>query len=135
MKSNKPFFAVLGALAGLCVFTIFLTYYDEWSSHRMHAQEIERAFNERLLPATTFVRNFVERENRLPSDEELESAGWPRGTTGHGTNAYVHIYRERPQWLDSWGVVGRDFLLETAVPDWNLYYRSWDNQRIEANWP
>ena len=131
MNSYKPLFVVLGVITGLFAFGVSLTYYNEWSSRRRHAQDIEHAFSTRLLPAATFIRSFVEREQRLPSDEEMEQSGWHMSSMSDGIN----IYRERPQWLDTWGVGGRDFLVETQVPDWNLYFRSWDNQRIEANWP
>ena len=128
---------VLSLAAGGCwviCMGVFLSYYNEWYSRRVHSEEIELAFKERLLPATAFVRNFVSREHRLPTDEELVRAGWQIGTIGGGRDAYVHFYRERPSWFDGWGVLGKDFLVETAVPGWNLYYRSWDNQRVEKNW-
>ncbi len=127
----------LSLASGFCWFLsmgIFLTFYSEWHSHRRHAREIERAFNERLLPAAAFMRTFMEREHRLPSDKEMEKAGWHISSMADGIN----IYRESSQWIGAGGtggVVGRDFVVETRVPDWNLYYRSWDNKRIEANWP
>jgi hypothetical protein len=121
----------LGIIASICFVTVFLPYFNEWASRRDHAQEIERAFNERLLPAAAFVRGFVEREHRLPSDEEMESAGWNLSSTNNG----IQLYTTRPNFQDCWGVPGKDFMVETQVPDWNLYYQSWDNKRIEANWP
>ena len=135
MNYKKPLFVMVGVIASFLAFGVFLTYYNEWSSRRKHAQQIEQAFNERLLPAAVFVKSFVERNHRLPSDEEMEQSGWHCGTTGAGTDVWVSIIRERPQWIDSWGIAGRDFIVETAVPDWNLFYCSWDNKRIEANWP
>ena len=68
----------------------------------------------------------MEREHRLPNDAEME-------TFNHGKSGYeiVSLYRERPQWLDHWGVAGRDFIVTTTVPEWNLFYCSWDNKRLE----
>jgi hypothetical protein len=104
---------------------VFLSYYNEWQSHRRHAQEIERAFTEQLLPATAFIKSFALREHRLPTDDELASAGWGR--------AEIAVHRD-PAWLENHGVPGQDFVVETTVPDWNLFYQSWDNRRVEANW-
>ena len=126
---------MVGGIASLVAVMVFLSYYGEWSSQREHAQDIDQAYNKRLLPAAAFVRSFVAREHHLPSDEEIERAGWQIGSVGLGKDEGITIYRERPQWLDSWGVTGKDFLLYTAVPDWNLYYQSWDNKRIEGRFP
>jgi len=119
----------------ICLLLFFSGYYTDWSSHRRHATEIELAFNGRLLPAAAFVRSFTEREHRLPTDEEMEKSGWQIGSTGHGTDKGISLYRERPNFWGTWGVRGKDFLLYTEVPDWNLYYSSWDNKRIEFTWP
>ena len=127
----KPLFVLLGMIASVAALGVFLTYFNEWSSRRKHSHEIEQAFNERLLPAAAFVRGIVEREHRFPSDGELGISGWHVSSMDDG----IQLYRERPQWLDICGVAGKDFIVGTQVPDWNLYYRSWDNQRIEANWP
>jgi hypothetical protein len=136
VNSYKALFIAIGIIAGLFGGAVFLYYFPEWSSRRDHAQEIERAFNERLLPAAAFVRGFVEREHRLPSDEEMKSAGWliTSMDTMDATDG-IFLWRERPNWMGTWGVTGKDFMVETQVPDWNLYYQSWDNKRIEANWP
>jgi hypothetical protein len=125
-------FVVVGIIASIAGAGVLLTYGTEWSSHRKHARELDRAFNETLVPAASFIRSFAESEHRLPSDEELEAAGWriAHGTDGKG----MTVYRAPLNRTDEWGILGRDFLLETEVPDWNLYYRSWDKKRIEGNW-
>jgi len=117
----------LGVLCCLLALSYLWMFGSEWSSHRKHAQLIERAFNNRLIPACDFVRDFVEREHRLPSDSEME--GINQGKTGWDI---VTIIRERPPWLASWGVPGRDFIVTTSEPEWNLYYCSWNGEHIES---
>lgn len=128
------FSVVIFGFSCLVAFGAYLDYSNEWSSHRKHAQEIEHAFNDKLLPAAAFVRDFVKREHRLPNQEEFRLSGWNIASTNNGIEHYIDLIRERPQWADSWGVAGTDFMLGTDVPDWNLYYQSWDQKRIEANW-
>jgi hypothetical protein len=135
MNFKKPFSILLGVIASLVGVVVFVSYYSEWSSRREHAQEIEQAYTKRLLPAAEFVRAFVAREHRLPNDEEMRRAGWQIGSVGLGRDEGIAIYRQRPNWLDTWGASGKDFLLETEVPDWILYYQSWDNKRVEGNSP
>jgi hypothetical protein len=113
---------------------VFLTFYNEWSSHHEHAGEIEQAFRQRVLPAVAFIRDFEQREHRLPSDEELEKAGWQIGTNEGGKGVRIQVDRDPSRGFANWGTVGKDFVVETSVPQWTVYYRSWDNQRIEANW-
>ncbi len=136
MKLSKILLILFGAIVGVCLFGCLT---NEWFSRRKHAQEIENAYNTRLLPAAVFIESFVEREHRLPADTEFEAAGWPVGNSVHADNTLsggITIYRERGKCVDNeWGTPGKDFVLETSVPDWNLYYRSWDKRRIEANWP
>ena len=111
---------------------VFLEYHAAWYSHREHAQEIEAAYNERLVPAMAFIRRFYNREHRLPTDEELEIAGWkigysyPYGDWNHQMCVYRH-----PSSLDGQGVPGKDFVVETLAADWIIAYRSWDDKRVE----
>jgi hypothetical protein len=126
-KAVLPMIMVLAVIVGLAAVAVFPHYFSEWSSRRKHAHLIEQAFNQRLLPASAFVREFVERKHRLPDDLEMER--YNRGKSGWDV---VRLCRDRPPWLDRWGVGGRDFFVTTSVPEWNLYYCSWDNKRFEA---
>lgn len=118
---------LIGVVGALLTIPYLWLSASEWTSHRTNAQLIERAFNDRLMPACAFVQGFVERERRLPSDSEMDAIN--QGKSGWDV---VTIIRERPSWLKDWGVVGRDFILSTSEPEWNLYYCSWNNKRIEA---
>lgn len=117
----------------LMMLVFSLDAYNEWESRKRQGALIEQAYREKLLPATAFVRGFVARENRLPTDHEMVAAGWIPWTSAGGPPG-VMLYRERPSWGTGWGMPGRDFMVETSVPEWNLFYKSWDDQRIEANW-
>jgi hypothetical protein len=99
----------------------------EHESRRKNANLIEQSYKERLLPASTWVKSFVVREHRLPQDHELGDF-CIRQLSGHR----IEIYREPPTWQRSWGVQGTDFMLVDAIPEWNLYYCSWNGRRIEA---
>jgi hypothetical protein len=121
-------------LAALAVFFDLFGGFD-WLSRRTHAKEIEAAFRNELLPAAAFMRSFLEREHRLPSDSEMREYGWNIGPLEWGTYHVISIERAGLRGTNSWGVEGRDFRLATLVPDWNLYYCSWDNKRIESRLP
>ena len=110
---------------------VFLNYHAARYSRREHAQEIEAAYNERLLPAMAFIRSFYDREHRLPTEAEIESTGWQTGWD-EAIDPVIHYRPERPQWYNSWGVPGKDFVVETRVADWTLRCLSWDNKRIES---
>jgi hypothetical protein len=115
-------------LLGLLVASPFLTlrFSERWS-HWQNRELINRSFERRLVPAASWVKTFLAREHRLPTDDEMRS---------HCSEAFgddvVAIYRERPRWMENWGVAGQDFMLCDSIPEWNLYYCSWDHRRIEA---
>lgn len=91
-------------------------------------QAINAVFNQSLLPAAAWVESFHGREGRLPTDSEINAY-----TTKTGIP--VRIMRDPPPWGVEWHqgwTEGKDFVLCDGIPDWNLYYRSTDRQRIEA---
>jgi hypothetical protein len=45
--------------------------------------------------------------------------------------SYAAVYRERPHWINGWGAQGTDFVIATSVPEWNLFYCSWDQRTLE----
>lgn len=116
------------ALMGVLVASLFLLlWFSEQRSHWQNRKSIEESFEQRLLPAASWVKGFVARERRLPTDEEMQSysASAFNGNT-------VAIFREPPPWQATWGVTGEGFMLCDSVPEWNLYYRSWEGRRVEA---
>lgn len=120
--------ALASALMGLLVASPFLLlWFSEQRSHWQNRKSIEASFEQRLLPAASWVKGFASRERRLPTDEEMQAYS----ASAFKGNA-VAIFREPPPWQATWGVAGEAFMLCDSVPEWNLYYRSWNRQRIEA---
>lgn len=118
---------VLAVAAAVFVIPWGFMEYSEWASRRVHASEIDAVYRDRVMPAAAFVRDFVAREQRLPNDTEMDS--FNRETAGHG---WVTIHRERPPWIEQWGVPGRDFIVRSGVAEWNVFYCSWDARRFEV---
>jgi len=113
---------VLGTLGCVIGFFVSLDYYTEWSSRRKYAREIDHAFNDVLLPEAKFIESFQEREHRFPTVEEIYQAGF-MGRSG----SYI-----------TEGVPDRAFIISTEVPgapEWIVEYHSWDNKRLEYEWP
>ena len=96
---------------------------EEQYSHFQNRDFIRWSFHDHLLPAATWIDNFVQREQRLPTAEEM------RGRFGDRS---VHIYREPLPWQRSWGSLGRDYLICYGNNEWCIYYSSWDKQRNEV---
>ncbi|HEX8296992.1 MAG TPA: hypothetical protein VF593_11860 [Chthoniobacteraceae bacterium] len=119
--------SVAGALLFVCCLPILAVHFVEWNARREAAQDIDRAFNELLVPASAFVRAFAEREHRLPTDTEMDE--FNRGSSGWGIVTIIRDPQERP---GSWGIPGKDFIVRTALPEWTLLLSSWDNKRVEA---
>lgn len=122
----KPLWSVAGvaALIGLAITSPFLfLWFEEQYSRWEYRDVIRRSFEQRLIPAASWVEAFVSREHRLPTDDEM------RTQLGDGP---VGIYREPPPWQHSWGVPGRDFMVCDSNGEWNMYYCSWNKQRIKA---
>jgi hypothetical protein len=119
--------AVLAIAVGVFGIPWGLMEFSKWSSRREHAAEIDVMYRDRVLPAAAFVRDFVAREQRLPNDHEMET--YNRETAGHG---WVTIHRERPPWIEAWGVPGRDFIVRSGIEEWNVFYCSWDARQFEV---
>jgi hypothetical protein len=91
---------------------------------------INAVFDQRLLPAAAWVESFCKRQGRLPTDVEMRAYSM-KNFAGNG----VRIMREPPPWGVEWEngwVMGKDFVLCDGIPDWNLYYRSRDQRKVEA---
>jgi hypothetical protein len=99
---------------------------SEQVSHWNNRKLISRQFDDQLLPSAVWVEGFEFREHRLPTDEEMKAFCIKK----FGRNE-VGIYREAPPWEHTWGTQGRDFMLCSSIPEWNLYYRSWNRRRSE----
>ena len=139
MKTLIAFLSLpLLALAGVLVLVgsiMFMSCTTEKEvAPAAHAGELEQAFNERVLPMAAFVRAFEAREHRLPTDDELEKAGWHIGSNGHGTDGGMTVYTKPSYQDEAWGVPGKDFVVDTDVPGWTVTYQSWDGKRTEFNW-
>jgi hypothetical protein len=128
-NSNKRRWLGPAIAVGLVLLVLAIPYFiiliPEVASHRKYSDLIRQARDERIIPAATWVQAFRAERGRLPTDDEMRTYFTER------FHSHAAIIRERPYWLDGWGVKGTDFIIATSVPEWNLYYCSWDRQTLE----
>lgn len=126
---NKQRWRDVAIAVGLVLLFLSFPYcillFSEFASHQKHSGLIRQARDERLIPAATWVQAFRTQRGRLPYDDEMRAYFTER------FNSHAQIISERPYWLDRWGVQGTDFIIATSVPEWNLFYCSWDQRTLE----
>jgi hypothetical protein len=120
--------AVIGIICLVLGSPFLILEVSEQVSHWNNRKLIKRYFEERMVPSAAWVEEFKSRQHRLPTDDEIKAFCVEK----FGRDE-VGIYREAPPWEHSWGAQGRDFMLCSSIPEWNLYYYSW-NGKTTALW-
>jgi hypothetical protein len=124
MISRLPKESLIGAYLGIAAFAVIVCFALWWFleitgevSHWNNRKLIKGAFEERLLPTAAWVEGIESREHRLPTGEEMKAFCMEK----FGRDE-IEIYRNPPPWQQTWGTYGRDFMLCSSIPEWNLYY-------------
>jgi hypothetical protein len=97
--------------------------YWQWPprhSYRDHKELFPAAYLE-LESQSAWCQSFLEEKERLPTPEELQDR--------FGQISW--IYSQQPEWSETWGVSGRDYILTSTTGEWNLFLQSWDGARFE----
>jgi hypothetical protein len=110
---------------GLAILAIFLILFGICVQSK-----IDRTFvRKNLIPAVNYVESFRDSKGRLPTQQEFES--W-NGTNFSNGNKPILYYPNKPDFMNDWGVSGRDFLVGAEIGGFGgagfHYYRSWDKK-------
>jgi hypothetical protein len=100
---------------------------QEAKSRVRYADVNRREFETVIRPAAKWVREFRNREGRLPTEEELNAQV---KTLSTGTR-WVGIFDTAPAWIHHRWQPGTDFILIGNTGEWNLYFHSWDNKEVK----
>lgn len=116
MKLNTDRFYIVSAIFGvlpllMLMALLLLGLFQESLFRWADSDEIEKASKVRLIPAVTWVKSFVEREERLPSEHEFHLF-------------CQQYFGDNDVCFNPEGSVQGHFQLSYWFPDWNLVYNS-----------
>jgi len=78
---------------------------------------------ENLIPLASFVEKFRDSKGHLPSEVEFNS--WAETNF---ENKAVWYYTNKPNFMRTWGISGKDFIVGAWRGEWIQYFSSWDKK-------
>ena len=91
---------------------------------KQHAKD-KQFVQEELQPLAAHIEQFRADNGRLPTDDEFKI--WDHGFA-------KLYYSHKPDFCDSWGEDGRDFLIGVWRGEWFEYYQSWDKKTFSEEY-
>jgi hypothetical protein len=74
-----------------------------------------------LFPVVGFIEHYRETNNCLPNENEVQT--WAKVNLD---DMPIWFYTNRPDFLQTWGSNGKDYLVGVWRGEWIQYYSSWD---------
>ncbi len=94
-----------------------------WLSHHYQRTRELEFTQQNLLPIAAWVETYRKANDGLPTEWEFRE--W---ADSEYENKLIEYYSEQPKFVNTWGVVGHDFVIGMWQGDWVHYYQSWDGK-------